>query len=267
MQFLKKHYEKILLSVVLLGLAVAAAALPLMVSQTQEQIDNMVNSVKRTKPKPWTLLDLGTNQETARRIERPAKVQLAGAHNLFNPVKWVRRGDGTVRKIVTGNEIGAGAMRITRIEPLESEVTFDGVRTNANKIYYVLTVVEERTSSSRTNQRSAPVGVKGQFFTVERVIGDPVEPDALMIKLNTKYDTDTITISKDKPYKRIISYMADLSYPLTNEEFKKKRINDRIILKGEGSETNKIVAINQNEVVLSTEPTGKRTTIKLNPSP
>jgi hypothetical protein len=82
-----------------------------------------------------------------------------------------------------------------------------------------------------------------------------------------KEDSDTITVSKDKPYKRIMSYMADLSYPVGNAEFKKRRIGDRIILKGEGSETNKIVAINQSEVVLSTEPTGKRITIKLNPSP
>jgi hypothetical protein len=82
-----------------------------------------------------------------------------------------------------------------------------------------------------------------------------------------KEDTETITVSKDKRYKRIMSYMADLSYPQGNEEFKKKRIGDRIILKGEGSETNKIVAISQDEVVLSTEPTGKRTTIKFNPSP
>jgi hypothetical protein len=130
-----------------------------------------------------------------------------------------------------------------------------------------LTVAEERTATSRVNQRSAPLGVKGQFFTVERVMGDPAEPDSLVVRLNLKDEKDIITISKDKPYKKIMSYMADFSYPLTNEEFKKRRINDRIILKGEGSETNKIVAINQNEVVLSTEPTGKRTTIKFNPSP
>jgi hypothetical protein len=73
-----------------------------------------------------------------------------------------------------------------------------------------------------------------------------------------KEDTETITVSKDKPYKRIMGYMADLNYPPGNAEFKKRRIGDRIITKGEGSETNKIVAINQNEVVLSMEPTGKR---------
>jgi hypothetical protein len=265
MEFLKKHYEKIVLSVVLLGLAAAAAALPLMVSQAQQQIEDMDRGVKRSKPKPWTLLDLSTNQAAIRRVESPGKVNLAGEHNVFNPVKWVRRGDGTVRKIVTGNEIGAGALRITRIEPLDLEVTFDGVRTNANKVQYLLTITEERTSNARSNQRSAPLGVKGQFFTVERVVGDPADPQAVIVRL--KDDTDTITITKDQPYKRIMSYMADLTYPLGNEEFKKKRAGDRIVLKGEGFETNKIVAINQNEVVLSTEPTGKRTTIKFNSSP
>src|SRR5262245_51013145 len=119
MQFLKKHYEKIVLSVVLLGLAAASAALPLMVSQAQEQIENMATSVKRAKAKPWPPLDLTTNQEPIRRIEGPVRVQLAGGHNLFNPVKWLRRGDGTIRKIVTGNEMGVGALRVTKIEPLD----------------------------------------------------------------------------------------------------------------------------------------------------
>ena len=64
MQFLKKHYEKILLSVVLLGLAAASAALPLMVSQARDQIETTVGSVVGSKPKPWIALDLGTNQKS-----------------------------------------------------------------------------------------------------------------------------------------------------------------------------------------------------------
>src|SRR4030095_6461287 len=116
MQFLKKHYEKILLSVVLLGLAAASAALPWMVGQTQDQIENMVTSVKKSKPKPWSPLDLSTNQQINQRIEGPVKVKLAGEHNLFNPVKWVRTADGRIKKIVTGNEMGVGALRITKVE-------------------------------------------------------------------------------------------------------------------------------------------------------
>src|SRR5262245_12361694 len=138
MQFLKKHYEKILLSVVLLGLAAASAALPLMVSKTQEQIETMVTGVKKSKPKPWTALDLSTNQTLVHRLEGPVKVQLSGGHNLFNPVKWIRRSDGGLTKVTTGNEIGVGALRVTRIEPLDLEVTYDGTRTNANKIQYLL---------------------------------------------------------------------------------------------------------------------------------
>ena len=40
MEFLKKHYEKVLLGVVLVGLTVGAASLPLMISgERQREID------------------------------------------------------------------------------------------------------------------------------------------------------------------------------------------------------------------------------------
>src|SRR2546423_885824 len=103
MQFLKKHYEKILLSVVLLGLAAASAALPLLVSQVREQIDSTVKGVVKSKPKPWTPLEdyLSTNRAVVRRIEGPFKIQLSGGHNLFNPVRWVRQTDGRITKVAT----------------------------------------------------------------------------------------------------------------------------------------------------------------------
>ncbi len=42
MDFLKKHYEKVVLSVLLLAMAVAAALLPLKVSQVREELQQAV---------------------------------------------------------------------------------------------------------------------------------------------------------------------------------------------------------------------------------
>ncbi len=266
MQFLKKHYEKVLLSIVLLGLAAAAAALPYMVSQARAQIDSTVNSVVRSKAKPWIALDLSTNQEVIRRIEGPVKVALAGQHNLFNPVKWVRREDGRVVKLASGNELGAGALVVTRIEPLDMSVTFDGVSTNADKLHYTLTVLKENISNTSTNQRSAQLGVRGQFFTIESVNGPSSAPESLVVRL--KEGNELITVTKGRPYKRTVEYMADMAYPPQNQNLFKKREKDSIIISGDGGkQTYKIVAINQSEVVLSAEPSGKRTTVKLSPAP
>ena len=264
MQFLKKHYEKVLLSFVLLGLAVAAAALPYMVSQVTEQIDTMVTSVRRSKPKPWTPLDLSTNAEAVRRIEGPVKVQLAGYHNLLNPVRWIKTPDGRVRKIITGEV----SYEVTHIEPLELVVSFDSVSTVADRLQYTLTVIKETSNVIRTNQRTAAAGVKSQFFTIERVVGPPEAPEALMLRLRdgSKDERELITVTRDQPFRRLTGYTADIAFPPEREEFKRKRVDDKIKGRGE-TESYKIVAITENEVVLSNDSTSKKTTIKLKASP
>ena len=44
MDFLKKHYEKVMLGVVLLGLAVAVAVLPFMIASEKEKLEEMKSS-------------------------------------------------------------------------------------------------------------------------------------------------------------------------------------------------------------------------------
>jgi hypothetical protein len=262
MQFLKKHYEKIVLSVVLLGLAVAAAALPYLVSQVQDQIENTVSSVKRSKPKPWPSLDLSTNEMAVSRLEGPIDVQLVGAHNLFNPVRWMKSSDGRVRKITTGREIGAGAVEVMKITPLELTVTFDGVSGSGDRIQYTVGIVRDTEAAARKTSGSAAVGVRNAMFRIEKVIGSPESPDALLVMV--KDDKELITVSKDKPYKRVIGYVADLIYPPEKQTFLRRKVTSSLSLQGD--ESYKIVAITEHEVVLSSESTGKRSTIKLSAS-
>src|SRR5512141_591788 len=97
MDFVKKHYEKVLLSIVLLGLAVAAAALPWQVSHVRERLNEIErNLTVKVKAKPFKPLDewLNTNKTLVARLEKPLDVELAGVHNLFNPVVWKKLPDG-----------------------------------------------------------------------------------------------------------------------------------------------------------------------------
>ena len=252
-----------MLSVVLLGLAAASAGLPLLVSQVREQIDSTVKGVVKSKPKPWTPLDLTTNQAIISRIEGPFKIHLSGDHNLFNPVRWIRKSDGRVVKVATGREIGPGALVVAKIEPLDLTVTFDGVSTNGDKLQYTLSVVHETTTNARKESGSAGVNVQNALFRILNVSGPAESPNALTVVL--KGDKDTITVVKDKPYTRVIGYMADLFYAPEKQDFKHRKVGDTLRLTGE-SEPYKIVAITQNEVVLSAEQTGKRTIVRLNTS-
>ena len=81
------------------------------------------------------------------------------------------------------------------------------------------------------------------------------------MKLNDTGDLAVIT--KDQPFKRVDGYMADIKYELEKKAWKDRRVGANLVFNGE--EYN-IVAINQNEVVLSAK-NQKKWTIKYNPGP
>src|SRR4051812_1423954 len=120
MEFLKKHYEKILLSAVLLCLAVAAAWLPVKIRQEKEELQKTI--VNLPKPKELKPVDLSTNEVTLKRLQNPPTVELSGAHNLFNPVTWKIKPDGSFIKIIRE---GVDALVITNIRPLFMELVFE----------------------------------------------------------------------------------------------------------------------------------------------
>src|ERR1041385_6561905 len=128
MQFLKKHYEKVLLSIVLLGLAAAAAALPWQVSHERDRLEEIRrNLTVKVKPKPFKPLDdwITTNKTTLARLESPLNLELSGPHNLFNPVPWKKMNDNRLVPIRTGSELGPGALKIAQIKELKLTVSFE----------------------------------------------------------------------------------------------------------------------------------------------
>src|SRR5689334_13270054 len=149
MDFIKKHYEKILLSVVLLGLALAAAALPWQVSHERDRLEEIErNLTVKVKPKPFKPLDdwLNTNRTIVARLDAPLNLDFAGIHNVFNPVVWKKRPDGSMVPIRTGSELGPGAVKIAQIRELHLKVSFDGVNPPAgpgDPYKYQVTVLKE----------------------------------------------------------------------------------------------------------------------------
>src|SRR5262245_12068099 len=127
MEFLKKHYEKIILSVVLLGLAGVAAMLPIRVNKEKENEEARKQQLLAAPVKAMEDINLSTNRAVLEKVKAPIQFDIAGRHNLFNPVPWVQTPAGALIKVQTGNEIGIQALEVTAIKPLDLIVKFDEV--------------------------------------------------------------------------------------------------------------------------------------------
>jgi hypothetical protein len=263
MDFIKKHYEKVVLGVVLVGLAVGAGLLPWMISSERATLRATEDEITKRPAKPLPPLDLSATTNLLRRIATPMTLDFSTGNRLFNPVAWQRRSDGTIAKAPSGKEIGVNSVVVTKITPLYTIITLDSVMpaTADNPARYVVGVEKEADpvpSRRSKRQHFAILNSKNDTFVLREVKGAPDAPQ-LIIQLN---DTDErVSLTKQKPFKRVDGYMADLKYPPDNRTWRNQRVGGRVRI---ANEDYKIVAIDAKEVVLSA-PSGKKTSVPYNP--
>jgi hypothetical protein len=260
MEFLKKNYEKVILSVVLLGLAVAAALLLKQVADEKVRLDEIRRLNLTTAPKDLEPTDVSTNLATLARVQRPTPVVLQGTNNLFNPVQWRKLPDDRLVKMATGNEIGPGALQILTVRPLYLRISYEGESGSGDTTQYKFRIEREaeKTAGARRPETLSFTSVgrpnKGMLL---REMRPPEKPTEFVLEL---LDSKTqVLVSAGKPYERVAGYTADLRYESIN--WKDRRIEDRLMFAGD---TNKIVAITETNVTVEAS-NRKRTTVIYNP--
>jgi hypothetical protein len=266
MDFLKKHYEKVLLGVVLLGLAVAVAFLPFKITSEKQKLEDMRNALIHPKVKPLTNLDLTLPDGTLKRVAAPALVDFSTPHKLFNPMAWQKAPDGHLIKVDSTN-IGPNAVTITKMAPLYLKLTFDNVTFSDAGPRCVIGIEKEAALILRDRsktQKYCSLNTKTDTFTLREVKASPDNPTnvvGVVLELN---DTgQRVTVSKDQPFRRIDGYMVDLKYPPENKTWTNRRVGASVPF---GGEDYNIVAITENEVVLSAKSNQKKWTIKYSAS-
>jgi len=101
---------------------------------------------------------------------------------------------------------------------------------------------------------------KKDVFTLLEVRGAPENPSELVLKLA---DTgETVSVSREKPFRRVDAYAADLKYDLERKNFPGRRIGAPLSF---GGEDYIVVAIDADEVILSAQSNQKHTTLRYAP--
>ena len=266
MDFLKKHYEKVLLGVVLLGLAVAVAFLPFKIASEKQKLEDMRNQLIHPKVKPLTNLDLTLPDSVLKRVAAPALVDFSAPHRLFNPMAVAESGRRASHQSGSTN-IGPNAVTITKMAPLYLKLTFDNVTFSDSGPRYVIGIEKEAALNPRDRtktQKYCSLNTKTDTFTLRDVKAAPDNPTNVVSVVLELNDTgQRVTVTKDQPFRRVDGYMVDLKYAPENKTWTSRRVGASLSFNGE--EYN-IVAITENEVVLSAKSNQKKWTIKYSAS-
>ena len=257
MEFLKKNYEKVVLSVVLLGLAVAAGLLLKRVADENRRLEDIRNLNLTTAPQVLAAMDTSTNMTLLARMRRPDSVLLSGTNNLFNPVTWQRRGE-RLEKIETGLEVGPAALHIVELKPLYLRVSFVGQTDSGGIPQYTFRI--QREAATRPGERApmtrsfTKTGVQSAGLLL-REMRPPEQPTEFL--LESLDDKTQIVVAAGKDFESAAGHLVTLRYEPDNRVYRDKRVNDTISEEGENY---KIVAITETGVTVEA-PNRKRTTL------
>ena len=258
MDFLKKHYEKVILSVVLLGLAGAAALLPLRIQSNQEKIDRAKSGPTPGKSS-YALENLSTNIALLQLAKNPPVLDLGSPHHLFNPALWKQLANRELVKIENPDQLGSNLV-ITAITPLSLRLEFKGVEGTAEKHFYRVIITRE---GSQTKSQRSPmprlVSLNSRvenLFTAREMVGPEDNPTALVVFLVD--NNERVVLERDQEFKNPVGFAADLKYKPDDKQFPNRRVKDSIEFSGKKFN---IVTITQNEVTVA-DPSGRPTTIQ-----
>jgi hypothetical protein len=262
MDFLKKHYEKILLGVMLFGLIGVLVFMIFFIAADKSAMTARGEGLTNPRVKPLSALDTTVEDSALGRLKTPYNLDFESTNKLLNPLEWQRALDGTL--IPVAKKTGAQMAVVTAITPLYLIITFESTVTNELGSRYVIKVEKQAapTMSKRQPARHyVAVGDKpNDAFSLQSVKGPPENPDGLVLKLADS--GDEITVAKDKPYRHTDAYAADFRYEPEKNVFRGRRINDKITF---GGVDYTVVEVNSNELILMDQSNQKKTSLPFAP--
>jgi hypothetical protein len=262
---LQQHWEKVALGVALATLALAGVLLAKRRSEEEQKLTTYEMDLKKKPVVKYTRIDWAPFQAALQHGTNPIGLDLKTPrlHYIFSPVKWQRNANGEMLKVEMGNEIGAEAVRVTKIAPYYLTVAMD--RSSAGGFF--LGVTREGMVNPGMRKKSSvylsPGGkekdMTGTFWLRE---AKGTNDDAILT-IELADTNEKATVTKEKPFRRVDGYAADMSYPPDSKVFPGLRANASLTV---ANENYTVASITQTEVVLA-GANGKRTTLRYNPAP
>lgn len=256
MQFLKKHYEKIILAAAVLAALGVVAFLPALVSRERTGLEDLLSSYLPKHPKPLEPLDMKSEQALLARAQSRVTLDFSGSNRVFNPVRWQMDKNGRIFPNPAGHEIEL--LQVTKLSPLYFIVSLDNVAPSPGlPTHYGIGLTHEAAVLPYQRGKKityVPMNETTNGFTVTAAEGPEEDPTSVTVQLSDP--EQTVTLRKGEPFKRVEGYTVDLFYPPENHHFPpNRRVGDVIVFAGE---LYKIIDIKESEIVLLQESNQKQ---------
>jgi hypothetical protein len=257
MQYLKKHYEKVILVVVLLAVAGSAFWLTNQVETVRTTLEEQLRQQIGGKQKELKPVDLAAATNAMSRLDSASALQLSGEHKTVNPVAWLKNASGLVR---AGDK--SHGLSIGKISPLNLSITYTGVVGTGDPYRYQFTVekaFEKQAGKRRPLTTSLTEGTKNETFLL-REVKPPKEASAEVV---VEIAGDRVSLAKDKPYLKAMAYAVDFKSDTTGRDLPTKRQDETVSHNGTSY---KIISISEAEVIIEapnkTRSSLRSTTVK-----
>jgi hypothetical protein len=193
-------------------------------------------------------------------------IDFSAPNKLFNPMPWQKAADGHLIRADATN-IGPNAVTITKMVPLYLKLTLDSVTVvDAGGPRCVIGIEKEAALNPHDwnkTQKYCSLNTKNETFTLREVKTPADNPTNASVVLELNDTAQRVTVTKDQPFRRIDGYMVDLKYAPETKTWTNRRVGASLSFNGEDYN---IVAVTENEVVLSAKSNQKKWTIKYSAS-
>ncbi len=274
MEFLKNHYEKIILGVMLLLMAVGAVVLVMEVSSVQAQLEEYRKIiVAGTDSKKPAAENLSIYTNGLAKVRNPPQTDFITVHRVFNPDAWYVNTNGD---LILGTTVGVHRLAVPQITPQHLKLWFDGIGGTPGRESVKINAIREfartpqeqgkrplslsLTSTNTVNMLDAPS--KLQIFARE-IGGTPEAPEVKFELVEPGKEPVKLTMSKTQGYTNVVEYVAHIVYTVeTNFVWRTARKGTPLVFAGD---TNIVVEITASNVVVRATSNDKQTTIPLGP--
>ena len=275
MEFLKNHYEKLILGLTLLLMAAGAVVLVMEVGSVQEELNKykanpVTSSGKAPPPENMAVFSNALTSAT-----NPLKVNFVQPHRVFNPDAWYAEPTGN---LVAGTNLGVSRLTVEKIQPQQLKLEFLSTGGVPGRETVSVNMVREfaKSVADQKGRRGLTVNttnvllntidpVRKVMLIFRKMGGTPEAPEVTLELTEPGKEPLPIVLSKAQPnFTMVHEYVAELYYAPDQQIWRLPQRKDTpLVFAGD---TNIIVEITATNVIIRAVSNDKTITKPLAPA-